>query len=228
MKTTLKLFILLFATVLFVSCDIGSDEHISYYSDSEKYHIGDIYCSNGAVVTLDQYIEDSLNNGVGVVYATQKNVSSLPCKALIVYKDLISSTYYYKGEENATLGCSTDTATYDGFSNTYILSGSFGEMASSGLGLSSQSISSVTGQHLIIPSVAEMKLLNRSSCWTKVNTSLQAIGGFEFDTALENSWFWTSTEINSLDSYTYSPLQDMLMPTSKDCKYPAIAIIYGY
>lgn len=191
--------------MLLASCQ----EHIDYEGITD-YEVGDIVIRNGAIIPYNQYMEQKRNDAMAVVYVTQRDVADLPSKAMAIY--IGELTYCTFSDTLTSLGCSTDTAAYNGYENTLKLRSS----SSSGIG---DRINHILPdlQNAFIPSVAEIIPLHQSI--HQVNAVLESIKGTTIKTESPKCWYWTSTEINVLDAYTYSPISDLLLPSEKTNAY---------
>ena len=193
--------------MLLASCQ----EHIDYEGITD-YEVGDIVIRNGAIIPYNQYMEQKRNDAMAVVYVTQRDVADLPSKALAIY--IGELTYCTFSDTLTSLGCSTDTAAYNGYENTLKL------RTSSGSALGNQMNFILPDNHnAFIPSVAEILPLHSSIA--KVNAVLKSVGGTAIKTDSPDCWYWTSTEMNVLDAYTYSPTSNLLLPAVKTLPYSA-------
>lgn len=197
--------LLLLLCILIGSCQ----EHIDFDNVTD-YQIGDIVVKNGSIIPYNQYMVKSRDDAMAVIYITQHEIPELPSKALAIYiRELPYCTF---SDTTKNYGCSTDTTAYNGYENTLKL-----RTSSSSSLVDRISYILPDLQNAFLPSVAEIRPLHKS--FNLINTVLESVNGDPINANSPYCWYWTSTEINALDAYTYSPVSDLLLPSEKPIPY---------
>lgn len=198
------------AILISVAC-ASCQEHIEIDGITD-YAVGDIVLQNGSIMPYNKYIVSDRNDAMAVIYVTQREVVDLPSKALAIFIDELTQCSF--GDTLIIYGCSTDTASYNGYENTLKLRTSSGSQLGDRMNYILPDF-----QNAFIPSVAEILPLH--PVINQVNDVLESINGTAIKTESPDCWYWTSTEMNVLDAYTYSPTSDLLLPAVKTLTYSA-------
>lgn len=212
----------LFSLLLFLcSCD-GHHEPEIILSEMDGVRIGDIMYADGTMGHPEDYTASS-PSPVAVVYYINHN-DSIDGRGYAVYvKEDSGQMWNYQGESQGT---SADTVLHDGSANTWAIeSSAFIETVKwndtitvvTPDGVLKDSIITyevnlphyspvvmrltdvwACGQRAYIPSAAQIRCLQGNI--DKVNETLELVGGDLLQTTAPDCWYWTSTEVQSMES----------------------------
>ena len=219
MKTTIKLLVLTIS-LMQISC-IKHTEIVD-----STYNIGNIYCSDGTILPIEDYIKQDIKKAVGVIFYKYQDNTSSPYKALVLALDEITPTTW--SDSICDVGTSTDFNAMNGAENTYTavlwaLSNETHAYACQ----KAYEYNKFNTSAWFLPSVAEASEILKNKYI--LLHSLEECEGEPF----LSLWYWTSTQDNAseqatvLNAMAVSFLNDAIMPSSKLNKFairPIMAI----
>lgn len=169
------------STLFMTSCD----DHIDFPDVSIK--VGDILCTDGDILHMDDYLQSG-KEAIGVVFYLNHDEDVEGSGYAVYLRDLDPQAM--SDSCGVSQKTSTDLTAFDGNSNTYALMDN--QVISSPLAESVFELWKF-GQSAYIPSVAQCRLL--FSAKTIINPVISACGGEELSDLPEDTWYWTSTEV---------------------------------
>lgn len=206
----------LFAIILqglLVSCD--EHEPIDY-----GHHIGYVLCDDHSCLAPEVYFSQEKRKAVGVVFAEKSEEHPALAVMLDETRGAFSDSLGLKN------GTSTQIDQYDGLTNTIAMYQSKVKDTGKGSPIAEEMFTFHTkGQSDYIPSVAEQRLLVRSS--TLINPIIEQLGGTPIDTS-KDTWYWTSTEVAEnagFQAWLCSSVNGGIIETPKTERHKVRAIV---
>lgn len=201
------------AYMAFMIALAACDEHTLPDAD---LHVGMVYCTDGAVLSLEECQQQGKQPKAVVFYVDHQQETEGLGYAVTLRE---SPERAFCDTLGISQGTSAVTDRMDGFSNTFQMRTA---RAYSSLAYSVEA-------DCFIPSVAQMNLLH--SAIATVNPILEELGGQAIPQ--RDNWYWTSTEVagQSLDrAWIYSLMHGQLEPENKLMPHTTrpILTIYNY
>lgn len=201
-----------------ISCD-AHDYHEQPVDTS--MHIGDIVCTDGSVVRLEDFKSQNKTADAVVFFVSDGSTQYQGTGYAVCLEDV--EAVAFSDSLGVKQGTSASLTDYDGNTNTYELYNNnhiVSPMANAVAEFMTY------GQSAYIPSVAQMKFLQTNKA--VVNEYLQACGGSTIPDEPDDCWYWTSTEVEGqeeMKAWLYSVASGAQLETSKIQKHRVRPII---
>ena len=196
----------LFGSLALCSCDCEHD-----LVESSSFNVGDVLCSDGAIVSRSSYPESG-KEAVGIVFHVN-NDPDLGHRGYAVYlHDL--EPLAFADSLGVDQGTSASLSAEDGNENTYSLfytEDVFSPLADKVFDMWRY------GQSAYVPSVRQLAYLYGVRHY--VNDCLAAVGGEGLELEPGNCWLWTSTEVEGQKenkAWLFSMQSGAIQETPKD------------
>lgn len=185
--------------------------------------VGDIYCTDGSVVTLQEFVKSN-KEATAVVYWVNPDVEA-EIMGYAVYLNDISDEAF---ADSLLVGQNTSKDIYelDGNENTYSIFKT--EKVSSPMALPVFDLWTY-GQAAYIPSVAQLRQLQEVHNF--INPRIEALGGEALSDQPNECWYWSSTEVDGQDdlkAWLVSMNSGIIHETPKDQKHHCRPVVTIY
>lgn len=208
-KTFMRNYVGLFAILITLSLT-SCDAHRDFPDTSMK--VGHVLCTDGKVMSKED-CERLDKEPIAVVFHVNiGNDDRMEGNGYAVYLHDIDRKEFADSIGIAQ-GTSADISAYDGNANTFAI------FAATGCGSpAGRAVFDMWryGQSAYIGSVAEMRLLHQSKPY--INGIISALGGDPLPDEAEESWYWTSTEVDgqqTAKAWLYSVSSGAIQETPK-------------
>ena len=168
---------------------------------------------NGSQILGERYIGEAY--GGGVIFHLWRGADGVQHGLIVGLTDL-STSQAWSNVTGTAIG-STAQSTWDGLSNSNAIVGQVGHTSSAAKLCLDSTDNSQTDWYL--PSIDEINLIFNQRF--EINKKLSIVGGA---TQIGSNFFWSSTEFNSSNSYTFNFLNGALNVTGKSNTYYTRAI----
>lgn len=218
----LKFFSIVSMTVIgwcaFTSCDCH------HFDDPDPgMQVGDIYCTDGSVVSFSDYVKSG-REAVAIVYYVNPDVDA-EIRGYAVYLGDISDEAF-SDSIPVNQNTSTSLTGLDGNENTYALY--MCDKASSPMSNPVFDLWTY-GQSAYIPSVEQLRQIQKVKNF--INPRIEAIGGDELPDSPDDCWYWSSTEVEGQDdlkAWLVSMHSGIIQETPKEQKHHCRPVVTIY
>lgn len=185
--------------------------------------IGDILCTDGAVVSFEEYLKSG-REAIGIVYNVNPDVEA-EIRGYAVYLGDISDEAFSDSIPVAQ-GTSTDLKELNGNENTYSLF-----RCKEALSPMAQPVFDLWtfGQSAYIPSVEQLRQIQ--SVKNFINPRIEVIGGDVLPDSPDDCWYWSSTEVDGqedLKAWLVSMHSGIIQETPKDQSHHCRPVVTIY
>ena len=203
---------------VFTACDCHH-----FDEPSSEMAVGDIYCTDGSVVTLQEFVKSN-KIPTAVVYWVNPDVTAEIMGYAVYLNDI--SDEAFTDSLNVVQNTSKNIYELDGNENTYAIYKT--KEVSSPMALPVFDLWTY-GQAAYIPSVAQLRQLQEVHNY--INPRIEALGGEALSNNPDECWYWSSTEVEGQDdlkAWLVSMNSGIIHETPKDQKHHCRPVVTIY